>query len=517
METATAPTGRQCEACGAELNDDVQAWCASCGASLLPDGVDWDVTLSPDEPSEAPGESDPSGAEAFTAASPHPWAARLRSRRAVAVLAVAMVVVLAAAAVAGLLATRGSGVQTEALFPVSLTNAYGIHKLGYIDRQGEMVILLGAFSEPSGSMFSEGLARVSFGDKTGFIDTIGRPAIQPQFAEAGDFREGRAVVRIDNSAAYIDRTGTYIVAPGGYSDGHDFSEGLAVVGEVIDGDTCYGYIGVDGTLAIPATFVAAGDFSEGLAPAAVIDHGAEVWGYIDKTGKWVVQPQLFAADSFSEGLAAVAVITSDAESGRWGYIDKSGSWRISPRFASAGRFAEDVACVVDTSGAGSGLAGFIDRSGAWTIQPRFAEASGFAQGLAAARDAGGAGEWGYVAHNGEWVVAPGFTTADPFVAQGLALVTLPATTTLASAAASSASGGTEALGTGKTGPGGTRYSGSSVRRRIPDPVSAYIDKTGSVVWSTAMAMRASRTTNGSMTAAGSSTGTDYFWYVSPNP
>ena len=496
MEMAGSAESARCAACGAELIEEAAGWCPRCGEALVPADAGWDVALSALEHG-ARHSDQTTGFAGADASSPvgghsHAGASRLRgwrtrpawlkSRRTVLALVAASAVVLAGAATGGSFAIRAAIADARALFPVTLTDQSGVSKLGYIDKSGTMVIEPGLFSDSPGSssdfpgsVFSEGLAPVTVNGKTGFIDTKGRVVIQPRFSSASNFHDGRALVWLDDQdnpgagCAYIDKTGAYVVPPGQYSDGHDFSEGLAAV-KVTQGDQVgFGYIDPSGVLVIQPQFKEVGDFSEGLAPVQILDHYRAVWGYIDKTGKWAIEPQFDYANGFSEGFAAVMTYKSSINFGDWGYIDKAGLWLVQPIFAAAGKFSEGLACVSEAEArdTGSALTGYIDRSGAWAIVPSYAQAGDFSQGVAPAMPAAGSYVWGYVDHKGNWVIQPKFAIAGEFMPQGLALVELSQTPTAAPSA-----------------PEVTNRLDNFAPNLAPEsqPISAYIDKAGRIVW-----------------------------------
>ncbi len=289
--------------------------------------------------------------------------------------------------------------ETAQLFPVMVDG-----KLGFINRQGEMVIPAQFVDWPN-SEFSEGLAPVSagIGEKFGYIDMAGTMVIEPQFAIADPFSGGLAAVVGDNGLwGFIDKTGTVVVPmqyeqhPGPFSEGlctvmvderlkgrklqneyidktgtvvigpfersTSFSDGLAAVGFGEDDAVKWGYMDVTGTVVIQPRFDWVRGFSEGLAAVGFpANNDAAKWGYIDKTGTLVIEARFDGADPFSEGLAAVVVWEGDAP--RWGYIDRSGELVIQPRFEWAGEFSEGLAAV----GTNSGLCGYIDKTGAFVI------------------------------------------------------------------------------------------------------------------------------------------------------
>ena len=81
----------------------------------------------------------------------------------------------------------------------------------------------------SGYPFSEGLARVSTGDKFGFIDKTGRMVLPEQYGVlSGDFSEGLAGVCVQSGCGYIDQKGTMII-PAQYRITEPFRQGLAEV------------------------------------------------------------------------------------------------------------------------------------------------------------------------------------------------------------------------------------------------------------------------------------------------
>lgn len=60
--------------------------------------------------------------------------------------------------------------------------------------------------------FSEGLALVSLGSKTGFIDKSGSMLITLPFQGAGSFSEGLAWVESQGKTGFIDKTGRLVIS-----------------------------------------------------------------------------------------------------------------------------------------------------------------------------------------------------------------------------------------------------------------------------------------------------------------
>lgn len=203
------------------------------------------------------------------------------------------------------------------------------------------------------SDFSEGLAVVAIGGKSGYLDETGNYAIQPQFDFADSFSKGLAAVRIGDRAGFIDRTGAFVIPPR-FEYTYSFSEGLATV--KLGGK--WGYIDMSGRLVIQPQFVGVDHFVEGMA--RVVVDPEQGYGYVDTKGTLVIPLQFKHAMAFSEGLAAVAI--KDKRHGSlWGYLDPTGTFVIAPQFDTAESFADGRAYVV--RGGGEPFRGYIDKSG----------------------------------------------------------------------------------------------------------------------------------------------------------
>ncbi len=299
--------------------------------------------------------------------------------------------------------------RDEPLFPVADEG-----RTIYIDRKGNV-----AFTVPySGSAFSEGLARVTINNHTGYIDRTGKLVIGPIPFGGRDFSNGLAMVESEERCTYaetkqkygyIDRTGSLVIPvtltrPCNYwGDQFYFTkEGLALTNI---GDK-WGFI--DQTGKVVMQFDEAGQFAEGLAPAKV--NGK--FGFIDSKGKFVIAPAFDQALPFSDGLAGVRL------KDLWGFIDKRGELIVAPQYKGVDRFNEGLAAVlvndkkwewatIDRTGKtiiparpyhrthfSNGLSritidreeGFIDKTGKIVIEPNFSRAEDFRDGLAYVAD-----------------------------------------------------------------------------------------------------------------------------------
>ena len=234
-------------------------------------------------------------------------------------------------------------------------------KYGFIDPTGQFVARA---RWDSASSFSERMAAVKEGSKWGYLNANGVTAIPPRWDEAFSFSEGLARVQVGVSRVlqqlaaasrpkrittlpwvppplvgtkkktilspdsteeilnepsatfgYIDMKGTTVIEPR-YSDGEDFSEGLAAVREPdSEGGKRWGYLDRTGQLVIPFQFEEATSFHGGLAR---VKQG-RYYGYIDKAGILIIPPQWEDAGSFNEGMARVMM-----PGGKYGLTDPNG-------------------------------------------------------------------------------------------------------------------------------------------------------------------------------------------------
>lgn len=156
--------------------------------------------------------------------------------------------------------------------------------------------------------------------KVGYINRQGKVVIAPRYEMANDFGEGLAAVRIKShdSWGFIDKDGKRVISPRFNAVGR-FSEGLCAV--AING--LWGYIDKKGEDKIDRRYDEARSFSEGLAAARI---GGK-WGYIGPDGEWVISPtyddfEAYAHPGdprpFENGLARVTL------DGQTIYIDQSG-------------------------------------------------------------------------------------------------------------------------------------------------------------------------------------------------
>lgn len=261
---------------------------------------------------------------------------------------------------------------------------------GFIDKAGNEVIQPQFQSVWS---FSEGLAAVEIEGQWGFIDKVGQIVINPEYDSAKGFSEGVAIVSKGEEDWLIDRDGNQLFSCNGndvalslHEEGR-FSEGLLTVYDPTAAK--YGFIDKTGKFVIEPKFARASSFSEGLARVAVVVEGEEMLAFIGHHGEFVIPPKfntdvdfLRGSTNFSEGVASLTenLRPTITEEEKFVYIDKSGTIILFTDFFYAGPFREGLAVVYD-DGKSDGW-GFIDKLGNVVIPLQYNRASDFSEGLA---------------------------------------------------------------------------------------------------------------------------------------
>lgn len=229
------------------------------------------------------------------------------------------------------------------------------------------------------------------------------------------------LVTIGDKYGFMDAN-CHMVIPAQYGEALEFSEGLAAV--KIGGK--WGYTDDQGSLVIPPKFAGAWFFSDGLASVKLSER-SPLWGFIDRKGDVVIQPQFGMPLLFSEGLVEGYGEKNNILNIPLGYMDKSGKYVV--RLDEAGmkivflvEFSEGLARVSmrpkhSDGSVGPGKYGYIDHNGKWVIPRSFVAADDFHEGLAAVT--GKDGTWGYIDKTGQFVIAPRFEDASEF-SEGLA-------------------------------------------------------------------------------------------------
>jgi len=317
-----------------------------------------------------------------------------------------------------------------------------MHKLGYVNNMGEMVIPM-EYIHDEGHYFYRGAPHFGYGIagifcmardySAAFFDATGRQLTDFEFADALDFSEGLAVAgrRTEDYGSrwgFVD-TDANVAIPFEFSSARSFSEGLAAV----HNGSYWGFIDRNGNLAIPFQFRDVSYFRDGMAAVA---HDFRWWGIIDRTGNLVVPFQIEmywydhshltapATPIFQEGRAAVWELDwgeSEQTTYLWhdttrtiGFVDRAGNQIVPFIYNHARNFSEGLAAVAITDIERLTRWGFIDLYGNEIVPLIYTSAYCFSGGLAAVR-CRESDRWGFIDTNGSEVVPFRYTAARSFV------------------------------------------------------------------------------------------------------
>ena len=282
----------------------------------------------------------------------------------------------------------------------------------------------------------ETLYQICVKGRCGYINIQGEIVIKPQFDKSYDFHNGLARVinggknisdvsnhydYILGKEGYIDKQGKYVVQPGNYHSGSDFSEGLA--GVAVEGckkEGCYGYIDSTGKVVIKPQFQTVGAFRHGTAVVRMPDNK---WGIIDKTGKFVAPPIYEDIFSMNEGIGIgitlkdKKLLSADTKLGDFEsvFFDQTGKIITHLPYFVSGRYNEGLIASITETGQG-----FIDKTGKIIIEPKFEKVYSFSEGLCPVRINK---KWGYIDRVGNIIVEPRYESAFSFV-EGLGKVVI---------------------------------------------------------------------------------------------
>ena len=317
-----------------------------------------------------------------------------------------------------------------------------------------------AFSFSDVQSFSEGFAVVSRSGGYGYINTDGTMLTGTSYAAAYPFSEGKGVVLTTRSAGgyslgFVNRDGDYTAL------GINIGTGLAYTGT--DGMFSEGLLLLEG--AAPALIDETGAFF----PLDAVSVAASVAGdglilidgnlagdypdyrYVDSSGSTVIDlpaagdlsggmgDAIVEAGPFHNGMAPVCIghfAAGKMASSSWGFIDLTGKVDFSGLSSKPAPFEGGVTTGVTASGsspaiitgAGSVISltgfstvlepshdspligiiknnryGFVNKTGAQVIAPQFTSAQPFCDGLSAVTVNG---KCGFIDENGDWAFSP---------------------------------------------------------------------------------------------------------------
>lgn len=165
------------------------------------------------------------------------------------------------------------------------------------------------------------LVRIEEDGKYGYANLDGKIIAEPKFDFAEEeFSDGVAWISVKKKFGIINLNGQIIMLQNDFIEVKSFSEGVAAVAVKIENKAKWGFVNKNGVFVINPIYDAAQDFSEGLAVVGQVqepiinepvtsESGNKIkyfeYGYIDKDGKLAIPFQFYFAKNFKDGSAVV--------------------------------------------------------------------------------------------------------------------------------------------------------------------------------------------------------------------
>lgn len=272
---------------------------------------------------------------------------------------------------------------------VAYRNDEGRLKCGYIDLDGKEVVPI-KYQVPFGegetpTDFSEGLAALPLRTDEydspvyGYIDKMGNEVIPAKFSIAGEFKNGIALVDLEN---YIDKTGKVLTG-----NELEFQDKIVIFSQ----DEKMGLKHLNGKVVVPCNYDVIQNFSDGMAAVCK----GHLWGYVDPLGTFVIPCSYHSSSYYDNGVMD--------DWGEYGAPDE------------ANDFHEGLVMVMRNR-----MAGFLNKQGETAIPFIYKRAKDFSEGLAAVKTAW---KWGFVDKEGNNVIPCQYDTVASFKEGLVAAVT----------------------------------------------------------------------------------------------
>ncbi len=270
------------------------------------------------------------------------------SYRAYSFVAFLLLIFILSACQADQPTTGDNSIETP-LPPTSEDYETNPYQWGFINTTGSLVIA-DQFDEVRA--FSNGLALVRKNGRWGYVNKDGRLQIPCKFRAAWPFHDGLARMQDDEGKfGYIYPTGEFAIEPN-WVEAADFKEGLAAVRV----GNKYGFINPLGQLAIDAVYQRSSSVINGYAVVKKDDK----YGMIDTKGHVIIPFEYQRLKAFSNDLARAS------QDNKYGFLNKKGEWEVEPTFVQAADFNNDLAPVFNGQ-----TWGLINRKGDWIIEPNY--------------------------------------------------------------------------------------------------------------------------------------------------
>ncbi len=142
--------------------------------------------------------------------------------------------------------------------------------------------------------------------KSGYIDKKGNVVVELKYTNAWEFKNGRALVKVDeNKHLIIDKEGKELAELPYENIAPDEENEMFMF---IDDNKLYGYLNEKGEVVVEPKYSKASTFKDGTAVVSPSDVEEEnkKWGVIDEDNKFILEPEYTSINYLGEGLFSVA-------------------------------------------------------------------------------------------------------------------------------------------------------------------------------------------------------------------
>ncbi len=274
-------------------------------------------------------------------------------------------------------------------------------KYGYVNKTNTEIL---PFLYTKATNFSNNIAKVVFNENNFIINYSGELTRTLDFDSIISWKNEIALVKRDKRQVVIDKNGNEIFTSNyklDYPLAQCYIEDMLAV--YCTDKEKYGFLNIDGKIAIDFIYDYVENFSNGLARVKINSK----YGIVDKYGKIIVD---FYYDSISDFVDNLACANKN---GTYGYIDTNGNIVINFQYEDALNFSEGLACVKKND-----KYGFIDKKNNLIVDFQYDNGTSFSEGLACVlKD----DKYGFINKTGILVIEHNFIYASNFL-NGLASI-----------------------------------------------------------------------------------------------